>query len=167
LTWKLYLTNITNIVLETPHVVVGAAIAFKVVNPALALPLALGSHFVLDKIPHWNPHTYTETKKFGKPAKNTTIIATVDSFLALGTGLFIAAQALPQVNHAIIILAACFLSVLPDISKAPYYYLKNRNGLLKKWVDIERAIQVETSNIALGMTTQLIIIIASLWWIFS
>jgi hypothetical protein len=154
-------------VLETPHVVVGAAIAFKVANPALALPLALGSHFILDKIPHWNPHTYTETEKFGKPAKNTTIIATVDAFLALGTGLFIAAQVLPQVNHTITILAACFLSVLPDVSKAPYYYFKNRNGLLKKWVDIERAIQVETSNVVLGMTTQLIIIIAAFLWIYS
>ena len=52
--------------LETPHVIVGAAIAYKVVNPALALPLALGSHFILDITPHWNPHLSTETKKFGK-----------------------------------------------------------------------------------------------------
>jgi hypothetical protein len=55
-------------VLETPHVVVGAAIATKVANPALAIPLAFASHFVLEKIPHWNPHLNTELKKFGRLA---------------------------------------------------------------------------------------------------
>ena len=153
--------------LETPHVVVGAAIAYSIANPALALPLALGSHFILDSIPHWNPHTYTETEKYGKPAKNSTIIATADALLALGIGIFIASQALPQVDRFVFIIAACFLAVLPDVSKAPFYYLKNRNKLLKSWVDIERSIQVETRNVLFGLATQLLIIISGLWWIFG
>jgi len=154
-------------VLETPHVVVGAAIAYNVANPALALPLALGSHFILDSISHWNPHTYTETKKFGKPARNSTIIATLDSFAALGTGIFIASMVLPDMNRFFFIIAACFLAVLPDVSKAPYYYLKNRNHYLKRWVEIERSIQVETKNVFLGVATQIGVIIAGLWWIFG
>lgn len=153
--------------LETPHVVVGAAIAFKVMNPALALPLALGSHFILDRIPHWNPHTYTETQKYGRPSRQSTIIATIDAFLAIGSGIFIASQVLPQLDNFIIILAACFLSVLPDVSKAPYYYFNNRGSLLNKWVDIERSIQVETKNVLIGMTTQIAVIIAAFWWILG
>jgi len=61
-------------VLETPHVVVAAAIAVNVANPALAIPLALGSHFVLEKVPHWNPHLNTELKKFGKVSAQSTNI---------------------------------------------------------------------------------------------
>lgn len=49
--------------LETPHVLIGAAIATKVGNPFLAIPLAFASHFVLETVPHWNPHLNTETKK--------------------------------------------------------------------------------------------------------
>jgi hypothetical protein len=158
---------ITNIVLETPHVVVGAAIAYKVVNPALALPLALGSHFVLDRVSHWNPHTYTETQKYGKPTKSSTTIATVDSILALVSGIYIASTVLPQLDKFFLILAACFLSVLPDVSKTPYYYLKNRSKLLKKWVEFERSIQVETRNVYFGIATQVTVIIAALLWIFA
>ena len=80
--------------LETPHVVVGAAIATKIANPALALPLAFGSHFILEKIPHWNPHLNTEKSKFGKITKSTTKIVLADSATALILGSFIASQAL-------------------------------------------------------------------------
>jgi hypothetical protein len=154
-------------VLETPHVVVGAAIASKIVNPALALPLALGSHFILDKVPHWNPHTFTETEKYGKPTKQSTVIATIDSLLALGSGFYIASMFLPQLDKAAIILLACFLSVLPDVVKSPFYYLKNRNRLLKKWVEFERSNQVEVANPYIGVLTQIIVISAGFWWILG
>ena len=61
--------------LETPHVAVGAAIAVAIPNPYLAIPLALASHMILDHTPHWNPHFYTETKKFGKPTQKSTVFA--------------------------------------------------------------------------------------------
>ena len=64
--------------LETPHVIVGAAIATKVVNPALALPLAFGSHFILERVPHWNPHLNTEKNKFGKITVVSTKIVILD-----------------------------------------------------------------------------------------
>jgi len=86
--WKRLIISL----LETPHVAVAAAIATKVANPALSLPLALASHFVLDKIPHWNPHTFTETQKLGKPSSKTTRLAFFDSFTALGIGLTVARQ---------------------------------------------------------------------------
>lgn len=150
--------------LETPHVAVGAAIATKIGNPALALPLALASHFVLDKIPHWNPHTYTETETNGKPENKSTILAAGDVVIALTLGLFIASRALPHTNQAILIIIASFVSVLPDLVKFPFYYLNRRKGLLRKWVDFERSLQVETSLIP-GIFTQLAIVFASLWWI--
>lgn len=151
--------------LETPHVAVGAAIAAKVGNPYLALPLALASHFVLDRIPHWNPHFYTETKKYGKPSNKSTTLAIVDSFAALGLGLAVAGQALPDKTKFAVILAACLLSVLPDQIKTPFFFLKNaRKGWLKKWVTFERGLQVDAPFWP-GILTQVAVTLASLWWI--
>ncbi|HTK03413.1 MAG TPA: hypothetical protein VL401_01430 [Alphaproteobacteria bacterium] len=147
--------------LETPHVAVGAAIAVAIPNPFIAIPLAFASHFVLDMVPHWNPHSYTEVQKFGKISVNTKIIALVDVGLALTTGFFIASHASSQ-GHFITILLASFASVLPDVSKAPFFLLGVRKGILKKWVDFERSLQVETGFWP-GMIVQIIIILLALY----
>jgi len=46
----------------TAHALVGASIALKISNPAIALPLVFISHFVFDKLPHWDPMTNHDTK---------------------------------------------------------------------------------------------------------
>ena len=167
LTFKKLNRILTNAMLETPHVVVGAAIATKIANPALALPLAFGSHFILEKIPHWNPHLNTEKSKFGKITKSTTKIVLADSATALILGSFIASQALPDVAHTFTILAACFASTLPDLIEAPYFFLgKNDDFIVKKWIPFKKSLQVDTSIIP-GTLTQLIVIAAAFLWILS
>lgn len=150
--------------LETPHVAVGIAIATKVGSPWLAVPIAFASHFVLDKIPHWNPHFYTETQKLGKPGKFSTTLAIADSLLALGLGLFMAGRALPDNMLAFNIIACSFASVASDQVKIPFFFLGIRDKWLKRWVDFERSIQVDAPFVP-GMLTQIAIIIASFWWI--
>jgi hypothetical protein len=152
--------------LETPHVIVGAAIATKVLNPALAIPLALGSHFLLDKIPHWNPHLFTETKKYGQPSQKSTFIALADVGAALGIGLFVASRYLDNPTMVVVILASCLASVAPDLVKWPYYFLKKRGGILEKWVLFERSLQVDTTFWP-GIFTQITVIVAAFWWIFN
>jgi hypothetical protein len=151
-------------VLETPHVVVGAAIATKVVNPVLALPLSFASHFVLEKIPHWNPHLNTEVKKHGKPTRQSTYIVILDAAIALTTGVYIASRALPNINHVVVILAASFFAVLPDVVEAPYFFLNIRNLYIKKWIALQKSLQVD-SEVLPGLITQAIVILASFWWI--
>lgn len=150
--------------IETPHVVVGAAIAMKVANPALALPLALGSHFVLDKVPHWNPHLLTETKKFGKPSKRSTFIVATDIITSIIIGISIARLALPDTTRLLTVIAACFLSVLPDIVEGPYFFLNFRPKLIERWIKYQRSFQVNVNFIP-GMLTQILTVAASLWWI--
>ena len=156
---------ITTTVLETPHVLVGAAIATKIVNPALAIPLAFASHFVLEKVPHWNPHLNQETEKYGRPTKKSTQIVFADSSLALVSGLFIAHSVLPNYAHAATIVAACFFSVLPDVIEGPYFFLGVRHELIKKWIKFQKSIQTDVSPIP-GLLTQAAISIAALIWIF-
>jgi len=153
-------------VLETPHAIVGAAIATKVVHPALAIPLAFASHFVLEKIPHWNPHLNTETEKYGAPTKRSTAIVIADASLALVSGSYIAYQALPNTALAITILVSCFASVLPDIIEGPYFFLKVRSEAIKRWIKFQKSIQVDTTIIP-GLATQVLTIAAALWWIYS
>ena len=152
--------------LETPHVVVGAAIAFKVGNPALSLPLALGSHFILEKIPHWNPHLNTEKKKLGHISSKTFNIVLVDTLLALVLGSVIAFLAYPDLTRVGIILFACFLSALPDLIEAPYFFLNKKSDFIKKWITFKKSLQSDAEAFP-GLATQIITIIVAVWWILG
>jgi hypothetical protein len=151
--------------LETPHVALGAAIATKIPNPLISIPLALASHIILDRVPHWNPHFYTETQKYGRPRTDSTIFTLIDISLALALGSTIALNA-DSLPHTLTIFACCFASVLPDVTKAPYFFLGKRDGLLKKWVVFERSLQVDT-NFTFGMINQALVIITCIFWIIS
>ena len=151
--------------LETPHVVVGAAIASKITNPLLSIPISLVSHFVLEKVPHWNPHLNTETEKYGKPTKKSTIIAFSDVTFSLFIGSFIAFRA-SNTLQTINILACCLMASLPDIVEGPYFFLNMRGKIIKKWIDWQKSIQIDTKFIP-GIISQLATVLASLYWIFS
>lgn len=153
--------------LETPHVAVGVAIAAKFGNPWIAIPLSFASHFLLDKIPHWNPHLYTETQKTGKPSKQSTLIGAVDILISLTFGSFFAFRSLPNTKMAILILACSLASVLSDVVKYPYYFFKLRQKWLVWWVKQERSMQVDTKTVIPGLITQALVIVASVWWIFN
>jgi len=152
--------------LETPHVALGIAIAVKSGNPWVAIPLSLASHFLLDRVPHWNPHFYTETLKFGQPKKISTYIAIADELIAIALTLFMAYKFMPDANKSLLILICSLLSVLPDQVKIPYFFCNRRFGFIKKWVDFERSIQVEIKPFW-GIVTQIVVISSSLFWIFT
>jgi len=135
------------------------------VHPALAIPLAMGSHFILDIAPHWNPHLHHETIKYGQPTKKSIIIVIADSSLALLVGSYIAYKALPNTALALTILAACLAAVLPDLIEAPYYFLKKKSALIEKWIAWHRSIQAGTSKVKFGLISQLLTIIIALWWL--
>ena len=151
--------------LETPHIIVGAAIALKFGNPALAIPLAFGSHFILEKVPHWNPHLNTEKKKYGELSMQTKKIIAIDVVSSIFIGFFLASRALPDTKHVFVVLASCFFAALPDLIEAPYYLFNIRNKFIEKsWVPFKKSLQVDTSIIP-GLITQLLVVVAAFWWI--
>ena len=152
--------------LETPHVAVGAAIATKIPNPWIALPLAFASHFVLEKIPHWNPHINTELKKNGKLSSNSKAVIATDVVLALFTGFTIANQALPNTAHFWTIIFASFFAVLPDLIEGPYFFLGVKNKFLNAWVKFQKSLQADT-DILPGLATQLATFVAAIAWVFN
>lgn len=152
--------------LETPHVVVGAAIATKVAHPALAIPLAFASHFILEKVPHWNPHLNSETEKFGAPTRKSTYIVIADVAASLALGGFIASRVIPDWGHTASILAACFASVLPDVLEGPYFFFNMRSEIIKRWINFQKSIQVDTGVVP-GLISQVITVVAAFWWILA
>jgi len=153
-------------VLETPHVILGATIATKIPNPLISIPLAFGSHFLLDKVPHWNPHLNTEIKTYGGVTKLTRNIVILDVTAALLSGLFIASQASVDSMHAVTILVASFAAVSPDVVEGPYFFLKVRTKAIEKWIKFQKSIQAD-APFAFGMATQLATVLACLIWIFA
>lgn len=152
--------------LETPHVALGIALAIKTGNPWMAFPLSLTSHFLLDRVPHWNPHFYSETQKLGQPSEFSTKIAIVDETIAIFLTLYFAYSYLPDYKQALLIMICSLLSVLPDQIKIPYFFCNIRKGFLNKWVKFERSIQVEIKPFW-GILTQIVVIFACLFWIFT
>jgi hypothetical protein len=151
-------------VLETPHVIVAAAIAVKIGRPELALPLALASHFILDMVPHWNPHINQEVEKLGKVSKKSTIIVVIDSTIALAIGSAIAFHALPNYSLTLTILASCLLGVLPDLAEAPYFFLDIKSKAVRRWIHSHRNLQSDAPAFW-GILTQVTIVAATLWWL--
>jgi hypothetical protein len=103
---------------STAHALIGTVIAAKIGNPALAIPIALASHFIADAVPHW------DTAYHRKQKSKTRLIGT--SFIDLILG-FILAWALivflfPATNltYAFIIIIA---AQLPDWLTLPYLFL--------------------------------------------
>lgn len=150
--------------LETPHVAVGIAIATKFPNPWVAIPLSFTSHFVLDRISHWNPHLYTETQKKGKPSAQSTVIASIDIATAFVLGLTFAYKALPDLRAAVLVLACSFAAIASDFVKYPYYYFQLRQKWLVAWVKFERSLQVDSKSVFWGMVTQALVVVTSIFW---
>jgi hypothetical protein len=150
--------------LETPHVAIGAAIATKIPNPLIAIPLAFVSHFVMEKVPHWNPHIVTETKKFGRPTKRSITVIIVDATIALTLGTYFASRVLPDYNHAAVILLSCFASVLPDLIEFPYFFMGTRNKFLQGWLKFQKSLQVDTTPFW-GLLTQAVTLGAVFLWL--
>lgn len=141
--------------LELPHATVGATIASKIGNPYLSLPLAFLTHFLLDLLPHWNPHIFTEMQSTGKVSKKSVFIIVADAILALLVGLIIAFQFWPDSKKVIIVLLGAFMGVIPDLIEAPYFFFHSKNEFLLKLIKFQGKIQWKTAP-AVGIITQII-----------
>jgi len=152
--------------LELPHAAIGLAIASKIPNPFIAIPLALASHFLIDLIPHWNPSLYSETKKYGRPLKKSTNIIIIDVILSLFLGLFVVFKISSNLTMSLTLLFSVFASVVPDVIEGFYFFLGVKASWLQKLIKFQHDHQARAPLIP-GIITQIIVIIASLLIIFN
>lgn len=73
----------------TNHILAGSLIGLTVVNPALAVILALASHFVMDVLPHFG---YAGRKGYSEALKHklSYVVAVATLITSLGVLLFLA-----------------------------------------------------------------------------
>lgn len=106
--------------LLTPHTLVGIAIASSVPNPAVAVPISFGMHFIGDLVPHWD--FFTNTTKEQRLNGWRPIAVMADLVLGVGVGLFFTLYALwvaKDSSLALNIFLCGIASVLPDALMAP------------------------------------------------
>ncbi len=118
----------------TGHAIVGAAIATQISNPFVALPVAFFSHFVCDKLPHWD--VMTDKKK----SKSLIVIESgIDVVLSLALVWLIFISFLKFTNPALLFTSA-FAAQLPDWLEVPYSIFKIKiplvysNYKLQSWI---------------------------------
>jgi hypothetical protein len=119
------------------HTVFGTLIAVTINEPALALPLAFGSHFLLDSIPHYgkDPRTDMGTKVF-------PIRLLIDGLAsALILLLFISLDH----SHVWLILGCVALALAPDFSWLLIPESKQK-GRLKWFFKFHKIIQHESKK---------------------
>lgn len=102
----------------TGHAVIGAVIAAKIGNPALAIPIAIASHIAADAFPHWDIGTNRKSK-----THNLFFVESIIDVMLSFLSAYLVIQFLaPQTNlfyGFIVVIAAQFF----DWISAPYIFL--------------------------------------------
>ncbi len=100
------------------HAVTGAVIAVLVKKPALAIPLAVLSHYVCDAIPHFGIHEHDHAKR-----NASLLFRLISSLSAIGTLMSLAIVPYHRFQGVgWITLVACMLAAaLPDVVWVPMY----------------------------------------------
>ena len=102
----------------TGHALIGTVIAAKVGNPALAVPIALGSHFLADALPHWD----TAYSRRHKSKIRFFLESLADLILGFVLSWTLIVLFFPSTNllYAFLII---IIAQLPDWLTAPYLFL--------------------------------------------
>lgn len=140
--------------LSTPHLLVGAAIAQSIPEPAIALPLAFASHFVLDATPHWDgsPEAPFSKKVVGGVVLDYIFGISLIYMITLG-----------DPNQFVILLGA-FLATLPDFIMTFSRHIQTplmKLPLVAHFNKYHRHIQVNV-NFASGLLTGVMVSAAAL-----
>lgn len=112
----------------TNHVLTGAVIGTVVGSPALAVPLAFASHFVLDALPHFGIHEDDTLKRNGHWLFRSVVIT--DTMLTIATLVLVPIAVHTAVN-AWAVLAAMLAALIPDLLWIPHFIHEVRHKVAR------------------------------------
>ena len=102
----------------TSHAIIGTVIAARIGNPALAIPIALASHFLVDALPHWD----TSYHRRSKSRRKFLIETILDFAIGLVLSYLLIFFVFPSTN-LIYAFFMILVSQSPDWLTAPYLFL--------------------------------------------
>jgi hypothetical protein len=117
------------------HVAFGTLVALVVKEPLLAVPLALGSHFVMDALPH-----YGEDHKAPRFSRRYYGKILVDAQISILFGAWVLAAHPP---HAWLVAVCGLVAVSPDFLWPIALYIKHQ-GPLWEFFEFHKRIQHES-----------------------
>lgn len=151
--------------LLTPHTLVGIAIATNISNPAVAIITAFISHFLGDKLPHWD--FYSNTKREERVVGWRPIAVMGDLAIGVAVGVAFTCYYLWVKNDLTMALTVFFCgiaSVLPDALSSLTIVGGKEGRFLKTLNKIQSKMQFQ-APLPWGILTQVLVIIISLYFI--
>ena len=134
----------------TAHALIGAAIAAKIVNPFLAIPLAIISHFALDLIPHWDEGLNHRKKTIMR----YRVEAAIDVLLGFALAFILFGSKVNPTYLFIMIIA----SELPDWIESPYVFLGNKFPPFYWAYQLSHKVQTRM-QLPWGLVTQIVVVV--------
>ena len=103
------------------HALTGALIGLTVSEPAIALPVALASHYVLDAVPHWDPVSNKLSPAVRQKWQRSKLFK--QFLFADGALCFLLVLALfvTKPHHWLVACFCAFLAAAPDLISINYY----------------------------------------------
>lgn len=144
--------------LSIAHGPTGALIASKIPNPFISVPLILVSHFLEDRIPHWDVGQGLTSRKKSKGAAFFQELFFDFPLSILIVYLFFQAGR-PFDWHPWL---GWFLGLLPDFIEFPYVFLNRRGFFLKKFAQFHSWSHQSTPNKFWGLLPQALVLLAIL-----
>lgn len=141
------------------HVLAGAIIAAAIPQPAVALPLAFLSHFVLDALPHYGD-------KNGRSwlGRHFDLILITDGIIS---AIFLSTVIITQPENWLLMIACAVVAVIPDLLWLPYY-LADKRGRIKHHTRLAEFLKwIQWAERPWGMIIEIIWLIASLIAFYS
>lgn len=151
--------------LLTPHTVAGIAIASNIPNLYLAVFLAFLSHFLGDKIPHWD--FYSNTKREDRVVGWRPVAVMFDLAVGVAVGVGFTCYFLWVKNDPSLALSSFLCgvaSVLPDALSSLTIIGGKEGKFLKTLNKIQSKMQFQ-APLPWGIITQVIVILLSLYFI--
>jgi hypothetical protein len=151
--------------LLTPHTIVGIAIATNIPNPYIAVILSFLSHFLGDKVPHWD--FYSNTKKEERVVGWRPIAVMGDLAVGVAVGVAFTCYFYWVKNDPLLAATVFFsgiASVLPDALSSLSIVGGKEGKFLKVLNSIQSKMQFQ-APLPWGILTQIIVILLSLFLI--
>lgn len=142
--------------LSIVHGTTGALITSKIPNPFISIPLVLLSHYIEDRIPHWDVgQGLTHKKKSKKTAFLQELFFDFPLSIVLVYFIFQAGQ--PTLNWQAWL--GWFVGLLPDFLEFPYLFLNMKFFPIKQLADFHSWVHRSTPNVFWGMLPQILVIL--------
>jgi hypothetical protein len=161
--------------LLAPHIIVGAAVAAQFSNPALGLGFAFLSHFLLDRIPHWEysveglKNIKTSGIKKCLPLLKKVFLDVSAGFLVAGLASFLSQDDIPLWAW----LFGGLFGALPDSFSFLLFLKRGSNGLLYNFLKVfymlHQRVHYSKKNglppLRIGLSTQAIAVLLALYFL--